>query len=317
MGQGVKLSLNKMNQINVGFVLFLVAVTYISNAPLAIFLGIIFSLYFKPDINFISRKVSTIPLQIGIVILGSTLNIAYILDINPTYIVWISLFVFFSFFGGLFIGRCLKLNPNITILLSSGAAICGGTAMVAVAPIIKAKPSELIVSLTIVFMLNAIAIVFFPLIASYFQMGNAEFGAFAALAIHDTSSVVGAAVQYSPESVEMASVLKLGRTLWLIPLLLVLNYKFNNDMKGAAYPKFIVFFVMAIILNTVFNFSYDTQLILGVISKAFLMAGLFCIGTQTTLIDLKSIEMKPFALSLSLWILAIPTAYLIISNVSL
>ena len=317
MGQGVKLSLNKMNQINVGFVLFLVAVTYISNAPLAIFLGIIFSLYFKPDINFISRKVSTIPLQIGIVILGSTLNIAYILDINPTYIVWISLFVFFSFFGGLFIGRCLKLNPNMTILLSSGAAICGGTAMVAVAPIIKAKPSELIVSLTIVFMLNAIAIVFFPLIASYFQMGNTEFGAFAALAIHDTSSVVGAAVQYSPESAEMASVLKLGRTLWLIPLLLVLNYKFNNDMRGAAYPKFIVFFVMAIILNTVFNFSYDTQLILGVISKAFLMAGLFCIGTQTTLIDLKSIEMKPFALSLSLWILAIPTAYLIISNVSL
>ena len=306
-----------MNQINVGFVLFLVAVTYISNAPLAIFLGIIFSLYFKPDINFISRKVSTIPLQIGIVILGSTLNIAYILDINPTYIVWISLFVFFSFFGGLFIGRCLKLNPNMTILLSSGAAICGGTAMVAVAPIIKAKPSELIVSLTIVFMLNAIAIVFFPLIASYLQMGNAEFGAFVALAIHDTSSVVGAAVQYSPESVEMASVLKLGRTLWLIPLLLVLNYKFNNDMRGAAYPKFIVFFVMAIILNTVFNFSYDTQLILGVISKAFLMAGLFCIGTQTTLIDLKSIEMKPFALSLSLWILAIPTAYLIISNVSL
>ena len=256
-------------------------------------------------------------MQIGIVILGSTLNIAYILDINPTYIVWISLFVFFSFFGGLFIGRCLKLNPNMTILLSSGAAICGGTAMVAVAPIIKAKPSELIVSLTIVFMLNAIAIVFFPLIASYFQMGNAEFGAFAALAIHDTSSVVGAAVQYSPESVEMASVLKLGRTLWLIPLLLVLNYKFNNDMRGAAYPKFIVFFVMAIILNTVFNFSYDTKLILGVISKAFLMAGLFCIGTQTTLIDLKSIEMKPFALSLSLWILAIPTAYLIISNVSL
>ena len=115
----------------------------------------------------------------------------------------------------------------------------------------------------------------------------------------------------------MASVLKLGRTLWLIPLLLVLNYKFNNDMRAAAYPKFIVFFVMAIILNTIFNFSYDTHLMLGVISKAFLMAGLFCIGTQTTLIDLKSIELKPFALSLSLWILAIPTAYLIISNVSL
>jgi uncharacterized integral membrane protein (TIGR00698 family) len=284
---------------------------------LAIFLGIIFSLYFKPDINFISRKVSTTPLQIGIVILGSTINLSFILDINPIYIVLISLFVFFSFIGGLIIGRILKLNSNMTILLSSGAAICGGTAMVAVAPIIKAKPSELIVSLTIVFMLNAIAIVFFPMIAAYLQMGNAEFGAFAALAIHDTSSVVGAAIQYSPESVEMASVLKLGRTLWLIPLLFVLNYKFNKDIGSSSFPRFIIFFVMAIILNTIFNFSYETQLMLGVISKAFLMAGLFCIGTQTSLIDLKSIELRPFALSLSLWILAIPTAYLIINSVSL
>ena len=306
-----------MHIMNIAFVLFIVIVAVVGNAPLAIFLGIIFSLYFKPDINFISRKVSTIPLQIGIVILGTTINLSFILNINPIYIVWISLFVLFSFFGGLIIGRVLKLNSNMTILLSSGAAICGGTAMVAVAPIIKAKPSELIVSLTIVFMLNAIAIVFFPMIATYLQMGNEEFGAFAALAIHDTSSVVGAAIQYSPESVEMASVLKLGRTLWLIPLLFVLNYKFNKNIGSSSYPKFIVFFVMAIIFNTIFNFSYETQLMLGVTSKAFLMAGLFCIGTQTTLIDLKSLELRPFALSLSLWMFAIPTAYIIINNVSL
>ena len=306
-----------MHMTNIAFVFLIVIVAIIGNAPFAIFLGIIFSIYFKPDINFISRKVSTIPLQIGIVILGTTINLSFILNINPVYIVWISLFVLFSFFGGLIIGRVLKLNSNMTILLSSGAAICGGTAMVAVAPIIKAKPSELIVSLTIVFMLNAIAIVFFPMIATYLQMGNEEFGAFAALAIHDTSSVVGAAIQYSPESVEMASVLKLGRTLWLIPLLFVLNYKFNKNIGSSSYPKFIVFFVMAIIFNTIFNFSYGTQLMLGVTSKAFLMAGLFCIGTQTTLIDLKSLELRPFALSLSLWILAIPTAYLIINSVSL
>ena len=306
-----------MHMTNIAFVFLIVIVAIIGNAPFAIFLGIIFSIYFKPDINFISRKVSTIPLQIGIVILGTTINLSFILDINPIYIVLISLFVLFSFIGGLIIGRVLKLNSNMTILLSSGAAICGGTAMVAVAPIIKAKPSELIVSLTIVFMLNAIAIVFFPMIATYLQMGNEEFGAFAALAIHDTSSVVGAAIQYSPESVEMASVLKLGRTLWLIPLLFVLNYKFNKDIGSSSYPKFIIFFVMAIILNTIFNFSYETQLMLGVISKAFLMVGLFCIGTQTSLIDLKSIELKPFALSLSLWILAIPTAYLIINSVGI
>ena len=306
-----------MHMTNIAFVFFIVIVAIVGNAPLAIFLGIIFSIYFKPDINFISRKVSTIPLQIGIVILGTTINLSFILNINPVYIVWISLFVLFSFFGGLIIGRVLKLNSNMTILLSSGAAICGGTAMVAVAPIIKAKPSELIVSLTIVFMLNAIAIVFFPMIATYLQMGNEEFGAFAALAIHDTSSVVGAAIQYSPESVEMASVLKLGRTLWLIPLLFVLNYKFNKDIGSSSYPKFIIFFVMAIILNTIFNFSYETQLMLRVTSKAFLMVGLFCIGTQTTLIDIKSLELRPFALSLSLWMLAIPTAYIIINNVSL
>jgi uncharacterized integral membrane protein (TIGR00698 family) len=306
-----------MHMTNIAFVFFIVIVAIVGNAPLAIFLGIIFSIYFKPDINFVSRKLSTIPLQIGIVILGTTINLSFILNINPVYIVLISLFVFFSFIGGLIIGRVLKLNSNMTILLSSGAAICGGTAMVAVASIIKAKASELIVSLTIVFMLNAIAIVFFPIIATYLQMGNEEFGAFAALAIHDTSSVVGAAIQYSPESVEMASVLKLGRTLWLIPLLFILNYKFNKNIGSSSYPKFIVFFVMAIIFNTIFNFSSETQLMLGVTSKAFLMAGLFCIGTQTTLIDLKSLELRPFALSLSLWIIAIPTAFIIINNVSL
>ena len=90
-----------MHITNIAFVLFIVMVAVVGNAPLAIFLGIIFSLYFKPDINFISRKVSTIPLQIGIVILGTTINLSFILNINPVYIVWISLFVLFSFFGGL------------------------------------------------------------------------------------------------------------------------------------------------------------------------------------------------------------------------
>ena len=310
------MNLNKF-LIHAGFLLFTFLVIYIGNAPIAVFLGVIFSFCFKPATDFISIRVTTKPLQIGIVILGSTISLGYIMDINSTYILWISLFVLFSFIGGLIIGRLLNLSTNMTILLSSGAAICGGTAMAAVAPIIKAKPQELIVSLTIVFMLNALALVFFPFIASYLEMGNAEFGAFSALAIHDTSSVIGAALQYSPESVDTASVLKLGRTLWLIPLLFILNYKFNSDVKGAAYPKFIIFFVLAVLLNTLFNFGSDLEALLKIISKAFLMTGLFCIGTQTTLIDIKALEIKPFALALSLWFLAIPTAYLIISNISL
>ena len=282
------------------------------SAPIAIALGIIFSLLIKPGKNFITRRVSTIPLQIGVVILGLTIGMQSVLDIGNNYFGWITLFVFLSFFGGLLISRILNLDKKISILISSGAAICGGTAIAAIAPIIKAKPTDLILALTIIFIFNLVALIFFPFIGSFLSMDSIEFGSFVALAVHDTSSVIGTALEYSTESVEVAATLKVARTLWLIPLIILLNYFYKEDNVKSKYPIFVFFFILAVLINTTGIIDYSTELTLRILSKSILMIGLFCIGTQTTLIDFKSLNLKPFALGLTLWLIAIPSAYYIV-----
>ena len=282
------------------------------SAPIAIALGIVFSLLIKPGKNFITRRVSTIPLQIGVVILGLTIGMQSVLDIGNNYFGWITLFVFLSFFGGLLISRILNLDKKISILISSGAAICGGTAIAAIAPIIKAKPTDLILALTIIFIFNLVALIFFPIIGSFLSMDSIEFGSFVALAVHDTSSVIGTALEYSTESVEVAATLKVARTLWLIPLIILLNYFYKEDNVKSKYPIFVFFFILAVLINTTGIIDYSTELTLRILSKSILMIGLFCIGTQTTLIDFKSLNLKPFALGLTLWLIAIPSAYYIV-----
>ena len=282
------------------------------NAALSIFLGIAFTFFFKPSSLFFSRRLGTIPLQIGIVVLGATISLPYAVNVSSVYLPWISLFVILSFFAGLIIGKILKIENRLAFLISSGAAICGGTAMAAIAPIIKAKPQELLIALTIVFLLNAIAIILFPIAGNYLEMSNFEFGAWSALAIHDTSSVIGAASIYSNESAQVAATLKLGRTIWLIPLILLTNWVFNKNLQAAQFPRFIIFFILAILVNTFFNFDEITLNVLQIISQSFLMFGLFCIGSQFDSDQLTSISSKPLILALLLWMAVLPSAYFLV-----
>ena len=284
------------------------------NAALSIFLGIAFTFFFKPSSIFLSRRLGTIPLQIGIVILGATISLPYAVNVSSVYLPWISLFVILSFFAGLIIGKILKIENRLAFLISSGAAICGGTAMAAIAPIIKAKPQELLIALTIVFLLNAIAIILFPIAGNYLEMSDFEFGAWSALAIHDTSSVIGAASIYSNESAQVAATLKLGRTIWLIPLILLTNWVFNKNLQAAQFPRFIIFFILAILVNTFFNFDEITLNVLQIISQSFLMFGLFCIGSQFDSDQLTSISSKPLILALLLWMAVLPSAYFLVKH---
>ena len=285
---------------------------FLGNAALSIFLGVLFNYFFNPSKNFFSRRINTLPLQIGIVLLGATISLPYALNVSAEYLPWVSFFVIISFIAGLLLGKILGIHQRIAFLLSSGAAICGGTAMAAVAPIIKAKPQELLIAMTIVFLLNAIAIVLFPIIGSYFEMTNFEFGAWSALAIHDTSSVIGSAVTYSSESAQVAATLKLGRTLWLIPLILIANWIFNKQAKATKFPRFIIFFVAAITLNTLLNFNSDMINLLQICSQIFLLFGLFCIGSQFDINEIKSMDVKPLIMALILWAAVIPSAYFLV-----
>tara|TARA_B110000438_G_scaffold113746_1_gene111526 strand:+ start:189 stop:1106 length:918 start_codon:yes stop_codon:yes gene_type:complete len=295
------------------FSLFFALVLFAGNAAASIFLGIIFALIVKPEQSFISLKVGTTPLQIGIVILGATISLPYAWSVSANYLPWISLFVLGSFFTGLVLGKILGIHHRIAFLLSAGAAICGGTAMAAVAPIIKAKPQEILIAMTIVFMLNALAIVFFPIIGSYLEMTDSQFGAWSALAIHDTSSVIGSANSFSDKAAEVAITLKLGRTIWLIPLILITNWVVNRQAETTKFPRFILFFILAILLNWAFNFTEQVVDILKNASNIFLMLGLFCIGTQFKLQELKLISGRPLILALTLWIMVIPSAYWLVT----
>ena len=294
------------------FAFLVLASLYIGNAALSIFAGILFTYLFQPPVTFFTRRLGTTPLQIGIVLLGATISLPYAIDVSSEYLPWISLFVIVSFFAGLMLGKLLGIHHRIAFLLSSGAAICGGTAMAAVAPIIKAKPQELLIAMTIVFLLNALAIILFPLIGGYLEMTNFEFGAWSALAIHDTSSVIGSASIFSNESAQVAATLKLGRTVWLIPLIITANWIFNKQTKVTKFPRFIIFFILAIIANTVFNFNEQAINILQVISKGFLLVGLFCIGSQFDTNELKSLSGKPLILALIIWAAVIPSAYFLV-----
>jgi len=291
------------------FALLVLIAIFIGNAALSIFLGIIFNFFLKPSKTFFSRRIGTTPLQIGIVLIGATISLPYALNVSSEYLPWISLFVIASFFTGLLLGKILGIHKRVAFLLSSGAAICGGTAMVAVAPIIKAKPQELLMAMTIVFLLNALAIILFPVVGNYLEMSNFEFGAWSALAIHDTSSVIGSALIYSNESAQVAATLKLGRTIWLIPLILIANWIFNNQAQATKFPRFIIFFILAIIANTVLNFNELTLNIFQIASQGFLMFGLLCIGSQFDSTELKSISGKPLILAMVLWAVVIPSAY--------
>ena len=296
------------------FIVFSFIVITILSPILSIVLGILFASLYRDNANIISKKIASYPLQIGIVLLGLTITLDSLLPIVKDYFIWVSFFVIFSFIICYLIGRRLGLDNKLILLLSSGSAICGATAMALVSPLIKAKAETLMISLAIIFTLNTVAIILFPFFGTYLNMSDYEFGIFSALAIHDTGSVVGSALQFSDNSVEYAASLKILRTLWLIPLIIFLNFKFNTINSKKSFPIFILFFIVAVIYSNSISLSYETIIKLKILSKIFISYGIFSIGLQSWALDLRDIKFKPFMVATSVWIIVIPVAYLISIN---
>ena len=296
------------------FIVFSFIVIVLISPILSIVLGILFALLYRDKANNISKKISSYPLQIGIVLLGLTISLDSLMPIVKNYFIWVSFFVIFSFFICFLIGKWVGLDNKLILLLSSGSAICGATAMAVVAPLIKAKAETLMISLAIIFTLNTIAIILFPFFGTYLNMSDYEFGIFSALAIHDTGSVVGSALQFSDNSVESAASLKILRTLWLIPLIIFLNFKFNTINSKKSFPIFILFFIVAVIYSNLINLSYEVIEYLKILSKIFISYGIFSIGLQSGKLNLSDIKPKPFMVATSVWIIVVPVAYLISIN---
>jgi len=281
---------------------------WIGNSALSLFLGILLALIYKLPEGFFTQKYGSKILQTGIVFLGGSLSIGTVYQTNSDYFVWISIFVVLSFAAVVFLGRLMGVSKKLSFLLASGTAICGGTAIASVAPSIKAKPEELTTAITIIFLLNAIAVLAFPLSNEYIKLNDVQFGAWAALAIHDTASVVGAASSVGEVSVEVAATLKVARTIWIVPLVIFSAWLYRNKNDGFGLPIFVVFFIVAALLNTIFQPNEVIIEYLKLINRICLLTGLFCIGTQISRESLALLEFKPIILAIAIWALIIPTS---------
>lgn len=302
-------------KLSIGILLAVFAI-WSGSAVASIFTGIIYSLILNLPDNFITKSAGPRLLQTGIVILGLSISLTKAFSVTGSYLPSISLLVIITFFLGIYIGKLIGLDKKLTLLIASGAAICGGTAMVAIAPIIKARPKDLLTAITIIFLLNALAIIIFPIIGLYLGISQDQFGAWAAMAIHDTSSVIGAAMVYGEEAVETAATLKLGRTLWLIPLILLLSYRYQDKSStNFQLPFFVLFFIIAIAIGSFIDLNSETLNFIKLISQSFLLLGLFCIGSQIDKKVLSNISVKPLQLALILWIIVIPSSYLLIQAI--
>ena len=293
--------------------IFILVSVWIGNAALALFLGIILAAYKEVPKTFFTQKYGSTILQTGIVFLGGSLSLDSFFEINSSYFLLISLYVIGSFILVLLVGKMFGVSTKLTYLLGSGTAICGGTAIAAVGPTIKANPEELSTAIAIVFLLNALAVILFPMAGEFLSLSEREFGAWVALAIHDTASVVGAASMIGEEAIEVAATLKVSRTLWIVPLVLGSAWLFRNKSSGFGLPLFIIFFLLATILNSLTNPSADVLNSLKLINRICLLTGLFCIGTQINIQSLKLISLKPILLAVSVWLVIIPTSFWLVS----
>jgi uncharacterized integral membrane protein (TIGR00698 family) len=287
------------------FVVLLGLALFLQQAALSLFLGIFLS--------YLNNKLSLTPLSVngslflkaGIICLGGTISLQSLGTISVDYIPLVSIYVIAIMLIGILIGKAIKLPKNLTLLLVSGTAICGGTAIASLAPIIKAKSEDLVASISLVFLLNAIAIILFPYIGEFYDMTDAEFGVFSALTIHDTASVVGTASLYSDESVTYASITKLGRTLWIVPLLIGASIYSKSENKEYEFPYFILVFIAFVVLGNIFSIDGEIKSYMKYISISLFQIGLFMIGYKFQLKTLMKLSIKPVVFAVTIWLIII------------
>ena len=267
--------------------------------PIALFLGIIFVNIFGQVFN--ADKIIKIVLQVSIIGLGFGINLKQALQAGSEGFLFTVFSITLIVVLGIVLGYIFRIDKIITQLISFGTAICGGSAIAAIAPILKADGKQTSVSLGIIFLLNALALFIFPEIGQYFHLSQNQFGIWSAIAIHDTSSVVGAASKYGHEALQTATTVKLARALWIIPISFVLSF-LNKSGGKIKIPYFIGFFVLAILVNSYFPAIKEVTNYVVDFSKSSLKVALFLIGTGLSFQNLKNIGIKPLLLGIILWV---------------
>ncbi len=242
-------------------------------------------------------------LQASVIGLGFGMNFTSVVDAGKTGILFTVLSIFGALGLGFLLGKWLKVAPKIGYLISCGTAICGGSAIAAIAPVIESDEKEMSMSLATVFILNAIALLIFPFIGHYMNLTEWQFGIWSAIAIHDTSSVVGAATTYGGESITIATTIKLARALWIIPLVIftAIIYRKKTGIKG--FPYFILLFLGASMASTYLSIPSSITEHVVRFSKVGLSITLFLIGASISVKSIKDTGWRPLAMGILLWLI--------------
>lgn len=287
---------------NLFFVAVILAASGFVSPPFALLGGLIYGLTAVHPFPGESKALSKFLLQASVVALGFGMNLHEVLQAGRSGFGYTALSITAAMLLGLGLGYVIRVSQKPSFLISAGTAICGGSAIAAIGPIAQANEEEMAVSLGAVFILNSVALLIFPLIGLALHMSQTQFGLWSALAIHDTSSVVGATAKYGPTALAVGMTIKLARALWIVPLSVVTAVALKSKAR-IQWPWFILFFCFAALLNTLlpsFNSVFGAFNHLG---KIGLTVTLFLIGASLNRETLRSVGVRPLLQGLTLWII--------------
>ncbi|AZA56148.1 MULTISPECIES: YeiH family protein [Flavobacteriales] len=288
-------------------VIFLLAVVLclspLISPPIALLMGLIIAQFIGHPYLHLNHKATHILLQVSVVGLGFGMNVTSALKAGKEGILFTIVSIIGTLVIGFFMGKFLKIEKKTSYLISAGTAICGGSAIAAISPVIKAEEKQISVALGTIFILNSAALFLFPFIGHQLNLSQSQFGMWCAIAIHDTSSVVGAASKYGPQALEIATTVKLARALWIIPVAFLSTFIFKNKESKIKIPYFIGLFVLAMIANTYIPFVQQYNHYLTNIAKAGLTLTLFLIGCGLNRKTISSVGFKPLIQGVILWVI--------------
>ncbi len=284
------------------------------SAPIALLIGLIFASVFPHPCPKFNKKTSKYLLQVAVVCLGFNMNLQESLRSGSEGMMFTIVSVVGVMCLGVLIGWWLHINRKTAYLISSGTAICGGSAIAAVGPVVKANENEMAVSLGVIFILNSIALFVFPPLGHLLDMTQQQFGTWAAIAIHDTSSVVGAGEVYGEQALQIATLIKLTRALWIIPLALVTMFIFRDKTAKISIPWFIFIFVLAMVANTYLPLPEWFVTVMVWIARRGMVVTLFLIGASLSLKSIKEVGAKPLIQAVILWVVISVSSLAVVMN---
>ena len=272
-----------------------------ASPPVALLAGLFFGAIAEHPYPGESRQVSKYMLQAAVVGLGFGMNLHQVLRAGRSGFVYTAVGIGFALMVGTVLGKLVKVRPRASFLISTGTAICGGSAIAAVGPVLGATEDEMSVSLGTIFLLNSVALLTFPAIGTAMKLSQPQFGLWAALAIHDTSSVVGACAKYGVAALAVGTTVKLARALWIVPITVAAAVKTGSKTR-IRWPWFILFFCLAAMLNTYFLEGLPVYQFLSRTGKLMLIFTLFLIGATLSPTALRKVGPRPLIQGVLLWI---------------